>query len=431
MAQQMSNTSNIKEDMQKVLATLKGFFEKEKLQGTPISLSNIFDRMHLATGIEKTRITRILKGKSVSKPRRIKVCLDDFDKKALARIIHDFYRRKEFPTLDKILQIARESINFNGGRTSLWKVLKSMGFKFKKQDGRKFLIQRPEIVFQRHQYLRKMKHIRQSKHPSQIIYLDETWINASHTNSKCWVDSKGQGGFPTPVGKGQRLIIVHAGSANGFVKDAKLSFIAKNDTGDYHNEMNSKHFEEWITDKVFPNIPQNSVIVMDNASYHSTRSEKIPTSNSLKADMQEWLTKNNISFSKSLKKPQLYDIIKMYKPRKIQYRIDNLAKDKGHEILRLPPYHCDLNPEELIWANLKGYVARNNTDFKMTSIQKLFDAALERISPEDWQNAVKHVTEVENSYWKNDHISDIQIEQVLIKLGEDSETDSECSSDEE
>ena len=67
----------------------------------------------------------------------------------------------------------------------------------------------------------------------------------------------------------------------------------------------------------------------------------------------------------------------------------------------------------------------------MTSIQKLFDAALERISPEDWQNAVKHVIEVENSYWKNDHISDIQIEQVLIKLGEDSETDSECSSDEE
>lgn len=433
MTSNMANKSAADNMMPEVLTKLKAFFEMEKVQGKPTCLSNIMDRMQLATGIEQTKIRRILKksGKSVSRNASNKINLDDFDRKAILRKVHDFYRRKEFPTLDKLLIVVKQDLNFCGGRTSLWRVLKSMGFKFKKQDGRKFLVERPEIVFQRHQYLRKLKKIRKAKPPSNIIYLDETWINTSHSNSKCWVDSKGVGGFPTPLGKGKRLIIVHAGSSEGFVKEAKLSFVAKSDTGDYHNEMNSKHFEEWMLNKVFPNIPPNSVIIMDNASYHSVKSEKIPTSNSLKSEMQEWLNKNNISYSKSLKKPELYNIIKMYKPRNIKYRIDNLAKQHGHEILRLPPYHCDLNPEELIWANIKKYVANHNKNFNMTTIQQLFDDALNQISQDDWKSAIRHVEDIEKSYWKNDNICDIEIDQILIKLGEQSETESEISNGED
>ena len=144
--------------------------------------------------------------------------------------------------------------------------------------------------------------------------------------------------------------------------------------------------------------------IMDNTSYHSVKNEKTPTSSSLKAEMQEWLTKNNIPYSSSLKKPQLYDIIKMYKSRNLKYRIDDLAKESGFEIIRLPPYHCDLNLEELIWANIKEYVARNNKHFNMTSIKKLFDEAVDHVSQADWQNAIKHVLDVENSYWTNDHM---------------------------
>ena len=94
------------------------------------------------------------------------------------------------------------------------------------------------------------------------------------------MDSKGICGFKTPLGKDQRLIIVHAGSVDGFVQETKLSSVAKSDSGDYHIEMNAKHFEEWMTTKVFPNIPEHSVIIMDNASYHSAQSEKLPTSKS-------------------------------------------------------------------------------------------------------------------------------------------------------
>ena len=49
-----------------------------------------------------------------------------------------------------------------------------------------------------------------------------------------------------------------------------LSYFApKRTQGDYHDEMTAKHFEEWFTSKLLPNIQLNSLIVMDNASYHS------------------------------------------------------------------------------------------------------------------------------------------------------------------
>ena len=36
------------------------------------------------------------------------------------------------------------------------------------------------------------------------------------------------------------------------------------------------------------------------------------------------------------------------------YETDVLAKAQGHRVLRLPVRHCELNPIELIQAQLKG-----------------------------------------------------------------------------
>ncbi|CAH4034426.1 unnamed protein product [Pieris brassicae] len=60
------------------------------------------------------------------------------------------------------------------------------------------------------------------------------------------------------------------------------------------------------------------------------------------------------------------------------YVIDEMAKAAGVEVLRLPPYHCELNPIELVWADVKGYVARNNTTFKMVDVKKLLQEGLNR-----------------------------------------------------
>ena len=44
--------------------------------------------------------------------------------------------------------------------------------------------------------------------------------------------------------------------------------------------------------------------------------------------------------------------------------METVAKEYGHEILRLLPYHCELNPIELAWAAEKNYVAGRLQEWK-------------------------------------------------------------------
>lgn len=147
-----------------------------------------------------------------------------------------------------------------------------------------------------------------------------------------------------PLNKGQRLVILHAGSKElGFIPNCDLVFKSKSIDGrDYHTEMNGLIFEDWVKTQLVPNIPANSTIVMDNATYHSVREEgsSPPTSATKKADMQSWLRHNDIPFDTKCTKVQLYDLIKTRKPTP-QYKVDNYLTSKGHFVLRLPPYNCD------------------------------------------------------------------------------------------
>ena len=55
----------------------------------------------------------------------------------------------------------------------------------------------------------------------------------------------------------------------GWIPNTTPIFQSKKNTGDYHDEMTGEHFEEWFKDKLLQNIPPNSLIAMDNASYYS------------------------------------------------------------------------------------------------------------------------------------------------------------------
>ena len=115
-----------------------------------------------------------------------------------------------------------------------------------------------------------MKRNRQEGRPA--VYLDETWANTCDGVEKMWVEDD-LGGTKDSIrkisGKGSRLIIIHAGSKNRWINNADLVFQSKKATGDYHDEMTSEHFEEWLHDSLMPNIPPNSLIVIDNAPSHS------------------------------------------------------------------------------------------------------------------------------------------------------------------
>ena len=142
-------------------------------------------------------------------------------------------------------------------------------------------------------------------------------------------------------------------------------FKSKKGSSDYHDEMNATSFEEWFVEKLLPALPPNTLIVMDNASYHrywvillevltagcccSRHLEQLPSQKWKKAELKEWLDKNGNCFScelfgdfcdiyaigipypeKALKK-DIWEIVKDSKPSPI-YATDEIAKEKGMQL---------------------------------------------------------------------------------------------------
>lgn len=70
--------------------------------------------------------------------------------------------------------------------------------------------------------------------------------------------------------------------------------------------------------------------------------------------------------------------------------IDEMAKSENKTFLRLPPYHCELNPIELIWDQIKNVVASKNTTFKIGDIKELCLQAINNISKDEWEKHVNH-----------------------------------------
>jgi hypothetical protein len=86
-----------------------------------------------------------------------------------------------------------------------------------------------------------------------------------------------------PVGKASRIIMCHAGSnKTGFIKDSKLIFRSKGKqvNSDYHSEMKTELFTNWFINHFINNIEEGSIIVMDNASYHSAVLNRAHSTNS-------------------------------------------------------------------------------------------------------------------------------------------------------
>ena len=111
----------------------------------------------------------------------------------------------------------------------------------------------------------------------------------------------------------------------------------------YHDEMTSERFESWWNDQLLPNIPPNTLIIMDNALYHSHQREAYPVQSWTKKKMVEWLTHKGIPYPDKCLKTEIWSIVKTYWPVHPEYFVDDVAKQAGHEVVRLPVAHCELN----------------------------------------------------------------------------------------
>ncbi|XP_037518373.1 uncharacterized protein LOC119395162 [Rhipicephalus sanguineus] len=279
-------------------------------------------------------------------------------------------------------------------------LLAEIGFKREKRSRNSLLIGRDDITDWRNRFLRDVECYRAEGR--KIFYLDETWVTAGPTRSIVWTDTVVQKrgrlfaranglttGLKQPSGKGQRLIVTHIGSEDGFV-DGCLNVFRGQKTGDYHEEMNGSRFEGWFND-VLQKLPAGSVIILDNAPCHSRREEKLPRTAWKKEEIQEWTVR------------------------------------AGCIVLRLPPYHCELNPIELVWAKVENGVAADYRDFKLSTVDAILGDKIKQGTAEDWRTSIQHVMDLEAKL-RLDTSGSEHIQPIIIQLREDDteESDDDC-----
>ena len=72
---------------------------------------------------------------------------------------------------------------------------------------------------------------------------------------------------------------------------------------------------------------------------------------------------------KALRK-ELWLLAKEKAAEEPRYKVDDIIKEAGHEVLRLPPYHCDLNPIG-IFHKYYFRCKKFNYDFLLQKISRL------------------------------------------------------------
>ena len=394
-----------------------------------------------ALQLHRNTVERVIKRGFVQKSKRgdnfktqVKLSLIDNHWKSLIRqTIYGFYREKTAPTIDtlyeKLIDISKDTdYEFPYKRTALYQLVKKLGFEYKQCDKRSVIMESMTIVAWRYKYLLEIEKYRSQGY--LIVYLDETWFDSHDTVKKIWTDCTKESALSAPVSKGKRVVICHAGSVKGFVENALLlcgKDIAKSYV-DYHQNMNGEVFESWFRDKLLPNLPKDRkvCIVLDNAKYHCRLIEKTPSMNMRKNDMIDFMKKYVIRIPKPFPtKPVLLSLIKEANIQK-QYIVDNIAKLAGHSVLRLPPYHCMLNPIEMVWSQLKQHCRRDNihTNEPAKVLELIRDVCNTKISLKNWENYVGHTIKVEQNFRKTDHIVDNEVEPVIVEYYSSSESDS-------
>lgn len=432
----------LRSQARQLVSRVRDYFDREKSNNGPLlPVGQVVDRTCAALNIGKNTVVKICKekrrheesGSKMVTPRK-KRCiakrvtkLDAFQKDAIRRHVYSYFTRKEYPTIKKCHVTLKEADLFKGSKTSLRTVLKRLGFTYQQFGNRKVLMERGDIVAWRCRFLREIK----KENFSDLVWIDETWVNTSHSLKKGWTDNSIQGTMGIPIGKGGRLILLHAGRADGFLPNCQLLFTSKK-TSDYHEEMNHLTFKKWFTEALIPNLDKPSVIVMDNAKYHSKILDKPPTMASRKPEIVEWLRMHRVSFEDDMKKSELLELVFQNRPRFPKYEIDDIAQKNGHKIIRLPPYHCHFNAIELIWAQIKGYVARNNKSFNITEVKRLTEEGISSINASDWKKVVEHTKKTILEAWENEGLVENAVEELVINInGSDSESDDEWNSESE
>ncbi len=395
------------------------FFEKEKMLGKSIKKYNVNERVAECMQLSVATVKRVRQRGADEFPcgtearnRARTVTREDFLN--IKKVYLDYItERKRKPTYRALYSVLSEGGLFPYSMKTLFYFMQDNGFRHgPSKSYSQATHERREIVLQRYTFLQR---IQQARDEGRVIYYqDESWVNANMRFTTEMVnedlDEDVVGAIPPPKsGKGARSILCGIGSAgdtNGFLKDSFLLYRGSksNKSDDYHTEMNSDVFIDWMSTKVLPHLPKLPAkvsIVIDRAPYHMTCTPETapPPSSATKEDLVRYCEtkgvlipaphwegqgrppiveyriarKKSVAEAQGVTKQHLWKCIKdsdFKKVLKLSAAIKKVTR-ADIQLILLPVHHPELNPIELLWAQVKHHVRANNVEQTQTRAESL------------------------------------------------------------
>jgi len=291
-----------------------------------------------------------------------------------------------------------------------------MGLKFGRGRQRNVAHESAAVVGYRARFLRHLRSNRDADNRpiAPEVYLDESYVNKNHSRQETWYDPDSFVGGTS--GAGPRYCMFGAGA---YFQDEDGNLVAQwvpdsfqfwpaarkpgsgktrseaIDKGEYHGNIDHEMFISWFR-KLCQTLQEtlgNCVIIMDGASYHKKAVDKAPTRSATKTVMQAWLDGHGIVWEAGSTKAELYHLVQQHKEEVVVYHSIQVAEEFGHTVSFLPPYHPELNPIEMIWAQLKNPIAATARRTMKELGEALAFNATEKITEKTWIGAWKRSQE--------------------------------------
>lgn len=337
--------------------------------------------------------------------------LNDSQLCTLRKIIYKIYTvDKEIPTLNKIYVAAKQCLDYGGSKTLLRKLLSGkLFFKFKicKNNG-PLPQEQHKTALNRISFLRQLDD-NESLGPNKrhIVYFDEVSFILKKDPANNF---------------GEMWYLLYAGSDEGIIDNSKLIIKCKlTKKGTPPKNMPKNKFLNWLKDILIPNLPQNSIVIFDDAQQHNKLKEIIPDVFTPTQQIVDWLQNHNVETDKNMIRAELLSLVKINKPQK-NFVADDLIEAAGHTALRLPVY-TDLNPMENILLIVKEKVEEKCfKESEGSHFIEMVNEVLASITKEDWMKELQKVKNLEKEYYENEHLLDKETDELDISF-EESEGD--------
>jgi transposase len=290
-----------------------------------------------------------------------------------------------------------------------------------------------------------------------IVYVDESYIHSHHASKKGWLHPNDRDVIGD--GDGKRLIILHAMTDSGLL--ATPDAVATNwlsepaltaelvfeevledgqDDSDYHNTMTGAKFVAWLRNRLLPTFEElhpgkRMHLVLDNASYHKPRDESWVSRSKAKnkhelahtlldlgvtelitvGDSPRIVPAHRFEAAVSAGGPSKEDLLAAVQrwldehPDHNRTVVEQLMNDAGHSLIYTPPFCPEVQPIELLWAQIKRCVADRCTHNRsMIEARQQTEEAFEKITKMLCNSVVKHCHDWIDRFIASEAAEDLQ-----------------------